>query len=97
MESVTTKPACGEADARLFDNSFDPIEEGLRAKVRVFIEALIEEERTAALGCPHYIRRRPDEDAPANAVGFADSADRNLPQMEGPFRPSGATTLCRLT
>ena len=52
MESITTKPACGEADARLFDNWFDPIEAGLRAKVRGFIEALIEEELTTALARP---------------------------------------------
>jgi hypothetical protein len=46
MESMTTKPACGEADAPLFDNWFDPIEAGLRAKVSGFMEALIEEELT---------------------------------------------------
>ncbi len=34
MTSNTMKPVAGEAEALLFDSWFDPIEEGLRAKVR---------------------------------------------------------------
>jgi hypothetical protein len=39
----------GEAEERLYDSWFEPIEEGLRAKVRGFIETMIEEELTSAL------------------------------------------------
>jgi hypothetical protein len=35
-----------EAEGLLFDSWFDPIEDGLRAKVRGFIETMIEEELT---------------------------------------------------
>ena len=41
----------------LFDNWFDPIETGLRARVREFIEALIRGELDAALARPRYGRR----------------------------------------
>ena len=45
------------ADERLFDNWFDPIETALRAKVRGFIETLVEEELETALARPRYGRR----------------------------------------
>jgi putative transposase len=87
MESNTTKPACGEADAQLFDNWFDPIEAGLRAKVRGFIETLIEEELTAALARPRYGRCRPDEDtAAASAVGHRHG--HRARQLTGTFGPT---------
>ena len=51
MTSTTTKPdtvQCeGEAETFLFDNWFDPIEAGLRERVRGFIEAMIETELDA--------------------------------------------------
>jgi putative transposase len=58
MTSDTTKanaaqPEAGTA-ACLFDNWFDPIETGLRARVREFIEALIRGELDAALARPRY-------------------------------------------
>ena len=48
MVSHTTPARADEADGLLFDSWFDPIEDGLRAKVRGFIEAMIEEELTTA-------------------------------------------------
>ncbi len=46
MTSVTTKPdssqPTGETSVHLFDNWFDPIEGGLRDRVRKFIHAMIE-------------------------------------------------------
>jgi hypothetical protein len=48
----------GEAEECLFDSWFDPIEDGPRAKVRGFIETMIEEELTSALSRPRYGRRR---------------------------------------
>lgn len=42
MTSNTTTARAGEAEYLLFDSWFDPIEDGLRAKVRGFIETMIE-------------------------------------------------------
>src|SRR5215207_2738854 len=62
MISNITSARAGEAEGLLFDTWFDPIEDGLRAKVRGFIEALIEEELTTALSRPRYGRRSPGSD-----------------------------------
>ena len=52
MTSNSTKRDCSqpaaEAAVQLFDNWFDPIEAGLRDRVREFIHAMIEGERLAA-------------------------------------------------
>ena len=57
MKTDTTKAAGDVADEKLFDNWFDPVEIGLRAKVRGFIETMIEEELDTALSRPRYGRR----------------------------------------
>jgi putative transposase len=46
-----------EAAVQLFDDWFDPIETGMRARVREFIEELIRGELDAALARPRYGRR----------------------------------------
>lgn len=56
MTNVTTKsdsfePATDTA-AHLFDNWFDPIEIGVRERVREFIEALVRGELDAVLAPP---------------------------------------------
>ena len=60
MTSVTTKPdssqPAGETAVHLFDNWFDPIEGGLRDRVREFIHAMIEGELDIALSRPRYAR-----------------------------------------
>jgi transposase-like protein len=61
MASNTTKsdfaqPAA-ETAIHLFDNWFDPIEAGLRDRVREFIQAMIEGELDEALSRPRYARR----------------------------------------
>jgi putative transposase len=53
----TPTPAEG---AFLFDGWFDPIEAGLRTRVRGFIETLLEEELTAVLSRPRYGRQADD-------------------------------------
>ena len=64
MTSDTTRSAAVQPDATaealLFDNWFDPIEAGLRDKVRGFIQTLIEDELDAALSRPRYGRRAKD-------------------------------------
>ena len=59
---TTTRPADqpkAETAAYLFDDWFDPIEAGLRDRVRAFIETMIRSELDAALARPRY-GRRPD-------------------------------------
>jgi putative transposase len=61
MTSVTTKLELSqpqtETAVHLFDNWFDPIEAGVRARVRDFIEAMIEAELEMAVSRPRYGRR----------------------------------------
>jgi putative transposase len=61
MNKDTTKPAYVAGEAKLFDNWFDAIEDGVRSRVRGFIETMLEEELDGALSRPRYGRRKPDE------------------------------------
>ena len=65
MTKDTTNAAAMAADIMLFDNWFDSIEDGVRARVRGFIETMLEEELDVALSRPRYGRRK------APAVGNA--------------------------
>jgi transposase-like protein len=60
MTSTTTKPDSLQREAEtavhLFDNWFDPIEAGLRDRVREFIHAMFEGELDTALSRPRYAR-----------------------------------------
>jgi putative transposase len=60
MRSHITKPACvqpaAEASPQVFDKWFDPIELGVRERVREFIEAMVEAELEAVLSRPRYVR-----------------------------------------
>jgi len=58
MTKDTTKAAAVAAEIMLFDNWFDPIEDGVRERVRGFIETMLEEELDCALSRPRYGRRR---------------------------------------
>jgi len=76
MTSVITKPdfsqPAAETAVHLFDNWFDPIETGVRERVREFIEELIQGELDAVLARPRYGRRAKgvdDAEACAGAVG----------------------------
>ena len=44
MKKDTTKAAAVAAEVLLFDDWFDAIEDGVRARVRGFIETMLEEE-----------------------------------------------------
>ena len=61
MTSNTTKPDCSQPAAEtavhVFDNWFDPIEAGLRDRVREFLHAMFEGELDMALSRPRYARR----------------------------------------
>jgi putative transposase len=70
MTKDTTKDAAVAADILLFEGWFDPIEDAVRARVRGFIEAMLEEELEAVLSRPRYGRRKSgDDDTPPPVVG----------------------------
>jgi transposase-like protein len=64
MKKHTTQPdsapLAAETAPQLFDNWFDPIEFGVRSRVRDFIETMMEEELEAVLSRPRYGRIAPD-------------------------------------
>ncbi len=72
MSSATTTPASSQpaatSEEHVFDSWFDPVESRIRDVAREYIEALIEEELTAALQRPRYGRLPKDA---ANAVPVA--------------------------
>ena len=72
MNATTTadsfEPAT-DTGARLFDNWFDPIESGVRERVRGFIEELIRCELDAALSRPRYGRAKHADSRPASIIG----------------------------
>lgn len=55
--------------SHLFDNWFDPIESGVRGRVRDFIEELIRCELDEALSRPRYGRAKNADSGAANIVG----------------------------
>jgi hypothetical protein len=57
-------------DLMLFDNWFDPAEDGVRERVRGFIEMMLGEELEVASPRPRYGPRKPgDNCAPSSGVG----------------------------
>ncbi len=86
MTKNTTTDRAGEAEDFLFDSWFDPIEDGLRAKVRSFIETMIEEELTTALSRPRYGRRRDGKEAAVGVVGHRHGRRRR--RLTGTFGPT---------
>ena len=73
MTNITTKPDSLQPEAEtsvyLFDNWFDPIEAGLRDRVREFIHTMIEGELNTALSRPRYARHAKLSSEEAVAVG----------------------------
>jgi hypothetical protein len=72
MTMDSTKPAACSTEEEHFlcDDWFDPLENGVRIRIRGFIEELLEAELDAALGRARYERGRLDgEGSPKGAVG----------------------------
>jgi transposase-like protein len=73
MTSVTTKSAllqgASTASSQLFDDWFDPIETGIRDRVRGFIEEMIRSELDAVLSRPRYGRRAKNAEGEEVAAG----------------------------
>ena len=68
MTKDTMKGAAVAAENLLFDDWFDAIEDGVRARVRSFIEAMLEEELDDVLARPRYGRRKAGENNSLPAV-----------------------------
>ncbi len=78
MKPASMQPAQGQSVA-LFDSWFDPIEVGLREKVRGLIEELIRSELDTVLGRPRYgrpARSHDDSDAAAGVAGHRHGSRR---------------------
>jgi putative transposase len=75
MMSVTTKPELWqpstEGSSQLFDDWFDPIETGIRERVRELIEEMIRSELDCVLSRPRYGRRGKHADGGEVAAGVA--------------------------
>lgn len=71
MTKTITRTAAVAADIMLLDDWFDPIEDGVRERVRGFIETMLEAELDGALSRPRYGRQqaRQNEEAAAPLVG----------------------------
>jgi hypothetical protein len=78
METISTKRAADAAGKELFvgDEWFDPLEAGVRHRIRGFIEAMLESELEAALSRGRDERRGPAE-AGGDSVGFGVAGHRH--------------------
>src|SRR4051794_30179319 len=67
MTTDITSPAAEAAETALFlgEDWFDPLEAGVRTRIRSFIEELLEAELEAALGRKRYARGRTPETEPS--------------------------------
>ena len=81
MKKHTTRPdsatAAAETAPHLFDNWFDPIEFGVRSRVRDFIETTMEEELEAVLSRPRYGRVAPTASKEAGSAEAAATGHRH--------------------
>src|SRR5260370_11434164 len=81
MKKHTTQPDSAplpvETDPQLFDNWFDPIEFGVRSRVRDFIETMMEEELEAVLSRPRYGRVAPTASREAGRAEAAATGHRH--------------------
>src|SRR5437763_5801425 len=91
MTTDTTSPAAEAAETALFLDAdwFDPLESGVRTRIRGFIEELLEAELDAALGQARYERPGPVGDASGKGAAGARHGHRDR-SLLGTF---GATTI----
>jgi len=89
MESHSTKQTAGAAGTELFfgDGWFDPLEAGVRLRIRGFIEAMLESELEAALSRGRYERRAPAEEGaePASAAAGGHRHGHRERSLTGSF------------
>src|SRR6202142_845385 len=90
MKTVTTKPellhSTTESNSHLFDDWLDPIETGIRDRVRELIEEMIRSELDAVLSRPRYGRRAgPAEDSDGTAVVTGHRHGSRVRTLTGTF------------
>ena len=78
-----------EGEYLLFDEGFDPLENGVRTRIRSFIENLLEAELDAALGRARYRRAGAGEGGPRKGAAGSRHGHRDR-RILGTF---GATTV----
>src|ERR1700682_6745029 len=91
MTMDSTKSAIGSSEGGHFlcDDWFDPLETGVRTRIRGFIEELLEADLDAVLGRDRYERpRMGDGNSPIGAVG-----SRHGHRERGLMGTFGATTI----
>ena len=89
MDSHSTKPAGDAVAPELFagEEWFDPLEAGVRLRIRGFIEAMLESELDAALSRGRYERRLPSGKREQAGVGYRHGhRERSLTGTFGPVR-----------
>ena len=99
MTMDSTKSAIGSAEGEHFlcDDWFDPLETGVRTRIRSFIEELLEAELDAALGRDRYERPRMGSDnAPKGVTGLASrsSGTRSAGNVRGDDRSRAPGSAC---
>src|SRR6202158_3930808 len=91
MKTDTIKPPGDAAEGTLFlgDDWFDPLETGVRTRIRGFIEELLEAELDAALGRDRYERPRLPETGVGGrpVVGAGHRHGHRERQLMGTFGP----------
>src|SRR5829696_979348 len=96
MTTDSTAPAAGAAETKGFlgEDWFDPLEAGVRTRIRSFIEELLEAELDAALGRKRYERGRTPETGPsAEAVRSPVSGHRHGHRERSLMGTFGAVTV----
>jgi putative transposase len=89
MDNHSTKPAGDAVAPELFagEEWFDPLEVGVRLRIRGFIEAMLESELDAALSRGRYERRLPSGEREQAGVGHRHGhRERSLTGTFGPVR-----------
>jgi putative transposase len=91
MKTDTIEPPADAAEATLFlgDDWFDPLETGVRTRIRGFIEELLEAELDAALGRDRYERPRLAETCVGGraVIGDGHRHGHRERQLMGTFGP----------
>jgi putative transposase len=97
MTTDSTAPAAGAVETKGFlgEDWFDPLEAGVRTRIRSFIEELLEAELDAALGRKRYERgRTPETEPSAEAARSPVSGHRHGHRARSLMGTFGAVTVC---
>src|SRR3954449_5685726 len=97
MTTDITSPAAGAAETKGFlsEDWFDPLEAGVRTRIRSFIEELLEAELEAALGRKRYARgKTPETEPSAEAARSLVSGHRHGHRERTLMGTFGAVTVC---